>query len=173
MVIERSYDKEALEKEFQVKDYAVGLKGGRKEIRNLKRDASRGNPASTLFTTAEGIVLGLLGIGLPDIVIWVGVLLRGVYETAMKYGFSYETPEEKIFILKMLETAMATGEEWEKANKEVRNCRRSHESCVLSKNSVICTIKIQEKVSGAKIKKWTRRLKGRKGGGRRETAGKI
>ena len=47
------------------------------------------------------------------------VLLRGVYETAMKYGFSYETPEEKMFILKMLETAMTTGEEWEKANKEV------------------------------------------------------
>ena len=36
MIIEKSYDKEALEKEFQVKDYAVGLKGGRKEIRNLK-----------------------------------------------------------------------------------------------------------------------------------------
>lgn len=119
MIIEKSYDKEALEKEFQVKDYAVGLKGGRKEIRNLKRDAARGNTASTLFTTAEGIVLGLLGIGLPDIVIWVGVLLRGVYETAMKYGFSYDIPEEKMFILKMLETVMTTGEGWEKANEEV------------------------------------------------------
>lgn len=40
---------------------------------------------------------------LPDIVIRVGVLLRGVYETALKYGFDYDSPEEKLFILKMIE----------------------------------------------------------------------
>lgn len=30
-------------------------------------------------------------------------MLRGVYETALLYGFDYETPGEKIFILKLLE----------------------------------------------------------------------
>lgn len=71
-----------------------------------------------MATAVEGIGLGVLGIGLPDIVIWVGVLFRGVFETALKYGFAYETPEEKIFILKMLETAMASGEEWKTLNLE-------------------------------------------------------
>lgn len=67
----------------------------------------------------EGIGLGALGIGLPDIVIWVSVLLRGVYETALKYGFDYDSPEEKLFILKMIETAMLSGEDWIGANAEV------------------------------------------------------
>lgn len=121
-IIEKTYDKEAVAKDFQIKDYAVGLKGGRREIRNLNRDAAKGNAVSTLLTTAEGIVLGAFGIGLPDIVIWVGFLLRGVYETAMKYGFGYETPEEKMFILKMLEAAMVTGENWAGLNKEINIC---------------------------------------------------
>lgn len=49
---------------------------------------------------------------LPDIVIWLGVLLRGVYETALKYGFDYDSPKEKLFILKMIEAAMLSGEDW-------------------------------------------------------------
>lgn len=72
-----------------------------------------------MVTAIEGIGLGTLGIGLSDIVIWVGILLRGVYETALKYGFDYETPEEKLFILKMIEASMASGEEWTGLNTEI------------------------------------------------------
>lgn len=67
---------------------------------------------NTVVTTVEGVGLGVLGIGLPDIVIWLGVLLRGIYETALKYGFDYEAMEEKMRILKLIETSMASGEEW-------------------------------------------------------------
>ena len=58
---------------------------------------------------------------MPDIVLWVGMLLRGVYETALGYGFDYESPEEKYFILKLLETSMLTGKNWAKANREIDN----------------------------------------------------
>lgn len=119
VIIEKTYDKESTEKEFQIKDYAMDIKGGRKEISHMKWGAMGGNAINTMITTAEGIGLGALGIGMPDIVIWVGILLRGVYETAMKYGFDYESPEEKIFILKMLEAAMLTGDEWMIANETV------------------------------------------------------
>lgn len=119
IIIEKTYDKESAEKEFQIKDYAMDVKGGRKEISRMKWGALGGNAINTMITTAEGIGLGALGIGMPDIIIWVGILLRGVYETAMKYGFDYELPEEKIFILKMLETAMLTGEAWMIANEMV------------------------------------------------------
>ena len=101
MLIEKTYDKESFEKDFKIKDYAIDLKGGKREIKNMKRDAAMGNTLNMAFSTAEGIILGALGIGLPDIVIWVAVLLRGVYETALKYGFDYESPVEKMFILMM------------------------------------------------------------------------
>ena len=67
----------------------------------------------------EGIGLGVLGIGLPDIVIFVGVLLKGIYETALHYGFDYQTQQEQYVILKLMETAMQKGNEWELGNQEI------------------------------------------------------
>lgn len=93
IIIEKTYDRDSIEKDFKIRDFAVDLKGGRKEIGELKKAAVGGSAINTLLTTVEGIGLGVLGIGLPDIVIWVGFLLRGVYETALKYGFDYELPE--------------------------------------------------------------------------------
>ena len=118
-IIEKTYDKDSIEKDFQINDYAVHVKGSRKEIRNIHSGAFRSNVINTVVTTIEGISLGILGIGLPDIVLWVGILLRGIYETALKYGFDYETPQEKLFILKMLEASMVSGKEWTDLNAEI------------------------------------------------------
>lgn len=118
-LIEKTYDRDSLEKEFMVKDYAVDIKGKRRELTKLKHDVQGGNMLNTLATTVEGIGLGALGIGLPDIVLWTGMLLRGVYETALKYGFGYEAPQEKLFILNMLKAPMVNGAEWIAANDAV------------------------------------------------------
>ncbi len=118
-IIEKTYNRDSIEKDFQIRDFAVDLKGGRKEIEKLKKDVAGSNAVSTLITAIEGISLGALGIGLPDIIIWIGFLLRGVYETALKYGFDYEMPEEKVFILEMLEAAMLNGAEWKTVNESV------------------------------------------------------
>ena len=119
VIIEKTYDKDSIEKDFQINDYAVDVKGSRKEIGRVHSGAIKSNAVNTVVTTIEGIGLGTLGIGLPDIVLWVGILLRGVYETALKYGFDYETPEEKLFILKMLEASMVPGKEWADLNAEI------------------------------------------------------
>lgn len=119
ILIEKTYDKEAVEKDLKAKDYALDLIGGKREIKNIKRDAAKGNTLNMAFSTAEGIVLGVFGIGLPDIVIWVTVLLRGIYETALQYGFAYESPAEKMFILMMMETSMSTGTTWSELNTKV------------------------------------------------------
>lgn len=119
VIIEKTYNKDSIEKDFQINDYAVDVKGSRKEIRHIRSDAFKSNAINIVVTTIEGIGLGTLGIGFPDIMLWVSVLLRGVYETALKYGFDYETPEEKLFILKMIEASMASGEEWTELNAEV------------------------------------------------------
>lgn len=119
VVIEKTYNKESLQNNFKVKDYAVDVKGGRRQLISMKKDARLGHAVNTVLTSVEGIGLGVLGIGLPDIVLWVGMLLRGVYETAIQYGFDYETPEEKLFILKLLETAMLQDRDWVKANREI------------------------------------------------------
>ena len=63
--------------------------------------------------------LGALGIGLPDIVLFVGMLLKGIYETALRYGFPYEDPAEQMWILRMMETALTKGPLWTEKNQGV------------------------------------------------------
>ena len=110
-VIEKTYNRQNLEETHSVQDYAVQVKGGRKELKQVKRNAGRSGLTNTALTTVEGIGLGALGIGLPDIVVFVGMLLKGVYETALSYGFAYDTPEERLFILRMMEEMPQTGED--------------------------------------------------------------
>ena len=112
-IIEKSYRKEELKANHAVHDYAMQMKGGRKEWRQLRRGAKQANWLNLAATTAEGMGLGVLGIGLPDIILFLGMLLRGIYETALHYGFDYEDRWEQLLILKMMTTALSTGEEWE------------------------------------------------------------
>ena len=120
-LIEKTYSKDTIEKEFQIHDFAVNLKGGKKELRYLKADVNRGNLVNMAVSTVEGVGLGILGIGLPDIVLFLSVILKGTYETALQYGFSYDTPEERMYILRLLETAMSKGEQWIACNMTVDN----------------------------------------------------
>ena len=108
-VIEKTYNRQNLEETHSVQDYAVQVKGGRKELKQVKRNAGRSGLTNTALTTVEGIGLGALGIGLPDIVVFVGMLLKGVYETALSYGF----------ILRMMETALTKGPDFAVKNARV------------------------------------------------------
>lgn len=119
VIIEKTYDRDIIEKDHAIMDYAIKVKGGKKELRKLKKDAKGGDAKNMALSTVEGIGLGALGIGLPDIVIFVGMLLKGIYECAMHYGVDYEKPQKRLLILKMMEAAMSKGEAWEQANAQV------------------------------------------------------
>lgn len=119
VIIEKTYNKDAILKDFAVRDYAVEIKGSRKELKAVRQKSGAADFANAAVSTVEGIGLGILGIGLPDIVIFIGILLKGIYEAALNYGFDYDDPKEKLLILKMMETALLEGEDWIQANDEV------------------------------------------------------
>ncbi len=118
-VIEKSYNKEEMLKDYQVREFAADLKGKRKDLRRQQKSAGAKDAANMVLTTVEGAGLGLLGIGLPDIVFFTGVILKGIYEVALSYGYDYEDPAERMLILKMMELAMYKGEDWNEKNAEV------------------------------------------------------
>ncbi len=116
------------------KDRTITLQNGLQMDGLMQTDAAinSGNSGGGLFdqegkligintakASAEGIGLGVLGIGLPDIVVFTGFILRGIYETALQYGFTYDATEEKLLILKMMEASLSHGEEWVRVNAEV------------------------------------------------------
>ena len=82
-IIEKSYSKEQLKDNHTIRDFAVQLKGGRKELKAVHKSAKRSDSLNMVVTTAEGIALGALGIGMPDIVLFITTLLKGVYETRL------------------------------------------------------------------------------------------
>ncbi|MBR4025993.1 MAG: EcsC family protein [Lachnospiraceae bacterium] len=118
-IIEKTYNKEEIKQDHMVRDYAIQLKGTRKELRKLDKQAKSSDVRNILLTTAEGIGLGALGVGLPDIVLFVGMMMKGIYECAAHYGIDYENPAERLLILNMMSASMSTKENWEMYNKEV------------------------------------------------------
>ena len=115
-IIEKTYKKEEIQKDFLVRDYALDLDLNQKDLRMLNASAEMSNLMSLVVSAVEGVGLGALGVGLPDIVLFVSVILRGCYQTALQYGFSYATPEEKYFILTVLEGSMLKNEMWDTCN---------------------------------------------------------
>ena len=79
---------------------------------------SAGNKG-VFLSGASGIGMGLLGVGLPDIPVFTGMILRTVYEIALNYGFHYDTEEEQYFILLLIQGAVSHGAAMEQVNGEV------------------------------------------------------
>lgn len=118
-LIELTYDKKGLRQQHAQRDAAVRQGSGRQELRQMQDTVRRRNGRNMTATTAEGIALGIFGVGLPDVVLFLSTLLKGIYETALNYGFDYESLEEQYWILSMMATALSRGKDWEWGDKEV------------------------------------------------------
>ncbi|MBR5535508.1 MAG: EcsC family protein [Clostridia bacterium] len=118
-VIEKSYDKDSITADFDIRNYAVDKKGSRRELKRLRRRAEKTDFLNMSIATAEGMGLGVLGIGFPDVVILTGMILKGIYELSLSYGYKYDFAEERYFILSLIKTALSKGEDWKNFNTEV------------------------------------------------------
>ena len=105
-VIEKSYKKDEIERDYEINSYVVNRKENRKNLKVFSKKASGAGRTNLLLSGASGIGMGVLGIGIPDIVVFTSLMLRSVYETSLHYGFSYDTEEEKKFILLLIQGAV-------------------------------------------------------------------
>lgn len=117
-VIEKTYNREKLEKEFQVDRYADEIHGNRKTLRTFSKKAEKSGQKNLLASGVSGVGMGVLGIGLPDIPLFIGMVLKSVYEIALHYGYPYEREEEQYFILLLIQGGVAGGEDLQRINWE-------------------------------------------------------
>ena len=118
-VIEKTFKGEDLALEFQVNDFRINQKANRKSIRKLEKAGKQSRLLNSCVTTVEGIGLGLLGVGVPDIPVFLGVLLKGIYETAASYGIDYRTEAEQVLILRMIAAGLADADTVKEKNASV------------------------------------------------------
>lgn len=111
-VIEKTYNKKQKQANYKVDVYATEVKADRKSVKQFTKRAKSTKTANIMLSGVEGIGLGLVGAGLPDIPLFVAMVLKSVYEVALSYGYEYESDGEKLFILKIIETAMYDDDEF-------------------------------------------------------------
>ena len=118
-VIEKTYNKDQMKKWYQINEYASKVHGTGKALKVFSGKAKGAGAGNLLMSGAAGVGLGALGIGLPDIALFTGLMLKGVYEIALSFGFDYEDEEEKKFILLVIRGALSYGNELQSINEEL------------------------------------------------------
>lgn len=122
-VIEKTYNKEKISDNYKINEFAASLKSNRKNVKAFSKKANTSRNVNLLVSAVKGIGFGVLGVGIPDIPVFTAVILKSIYEIALSYGFEYESKEEQIFILQLIETALLKGKEFEtnniKMNEEI------------------------------------------------------
>ncbi len=109
-VIEKSYNREEIEIKHKVNAYAFSLKQDKKRIDAFGKQASKSEAKNIAISGVKGIGLGLLGIGVPDIPVFLGMILKGIYEIALQFGFEYDTEKERYFIINVIATSLSYGD---------------------------------------------------------------
>lgn len=109
-MIQKAIFKEKYENDFKINLYSAEVKKNRKSIKTFYKKANVTNRKNIAVSGLEGVGLGLLGIGVPDIPIFIGMILKSIYQISLDFGFDYTMQEEQIFILKIIEGALQRGD---------------------------------------------------------------
>lgn len=123
--IEKTYNKEKREQDFKVNEYSADLRNNKSSIKKFGRLAFGSKVLNMAISTAEGVGMGVFGMGIPDIPVFLSVILKSIYETALHFGFGYETEEEQMFILKIIETALCHEDELVNGDMEINDWIKS------------------------------------------------
>ena len=108
-LVEKTYSRRQKEEDFRVNQFAFDEKET-KSMAGFRQSANRSSRKNMLISGAEGAALGVLGIGLPDIPIFIGMIIKSMQEISLSYGFSFDSDDEKIFMLKLIRTSLSSGE---------------------------------------------------------------
>lgn len=117
--IEKTYNKDKIQLEHDLNNYAVDKYSSRRHIKNMDRQSTISASVNTSLAVLEGGILGAFGIGLPDIPLFISVIIRTVNEISLSYGHFYDTEEEKAYLLYLICGAITTGENQKQFNDKI------------------------------------------------------
>lgn len=121
-IIEKTYNREEMKKTYQINEYTDEVRNNRKSLTAFSRKAGVSGAVNVALSGVSGIGMGVLGIGLPDIPLFTAMMLKGIYEIALNYGFDYDAEEEKYFILLLIQGAVSGGEDMMNTDKKINTC---------------------------------------------------
>lgn len=117
--IEKLYNKNKIQFNHNVNDYRINKSLSSKALREIDVHARKSKLINTSISAVEGAGLGFLGMGLPDIPLLTGMILKTIYEISLSYGFLYELEQEKVYVLNLINAALTRGEKQQSYNRRV------------------------------------------------------
>ncbi len=126
--IEKTYSKEKAQLEYDINDYAMDKKISNKHIRKISRRANYSKMINSSISVLEGGVLGFLGIGLPDIPLFIAVIMKTIYEIALSYGYDYKDEKEKAYIMLLICASVTEQDTQKQFNTELNELQNSIET---------------------------------------------
>lgn len=105
-IIEKTYPKQKLEDEYKVREYRHKLQATRKNLKAGSKTAGMQTMVNVAGAGVEGAALGFLGIGLPDIPLFLGVIFRSLYTLSINYGIDYKKKEEQELLLELIAVSL-------------------------------------------------------------------
>ncbi|WP_288221383.1 EcsC family protein [uncultured Clostridium sp.] len=144
--IEKLYNKEKIKLDHDINNYSLNKRATRKSLKLIDSQGKRSKLINSTISTVEGIGLGALGIGIPDIPIFISIILKTVYEIALSYGFNYESESEKIYILNLINVALTSEEEKLFYSEKLNEIENKISLCLELENNLDSEIKETAKV---------------------------
>ncbi|MBQ7815905.1 MAG: EcsC family protein [Oscillospiraceae bacterium] len=119
-IIEKTYNKQkAQETAFINHTLASKARPSRKSLKTINKTAGKAATANLAVSTVAGVGLGALGIGIPDIVLFVSLVLKNMYQIATSFNLDYNTEKERKFILLTIQGALTFGEKQKAIDEEL------------------------------------------------------
>lgn len=116
--IEKTYDKDRLKLEHELNDYMLDMSLNKKNIKKMDKKAQSLKNINSTISALEGGILGVLGIGLPDIPLFISIIMKTIYQIALSYGYDYRKEEEKAYILLLIGGALSEGNKKKEINEK-------------------------------------------------------
>ena len=105
-VIEKTYNRRDMERSSRVRRIIAENNPSERALNEASRGSYSQKLKNTVVSGVSGIGMGLIGVGIPDIPVFTGMLLKSLYETALGYGYDYDRMDEKYFILLLIGAAL-------------------------------------------------------------------
>lgn len=118
-VIEKTYRKGRHDAAFRQNTLEHELNETKTTAGSFARHSGAARTKNMIISGFEGIGFGAFGVAVPDIPIFTAMILKSVYETALSYGYDYRSDEERLFILKIIETSTLHGDDLYHSDKAI------------------------------------------------------
>ncbi len=118
-IIEHTYNRKKKQADYKINVYASEVMESPKTIRKFTRKANGSKALNLLISFVEGVGMGVLGLAILDIPLFIVVVFKTVYEIVLTFGYDYHTIQEKTLILKIIEAAMSDEDEFLRKDREI------------------------------------------------------